>query len=140
MLVSAGQQHESDIRMHVSPQPTHLGHLRAPRWAPCAMLEASHTLAISHMVVFVYQSHFPKPLHALLPPSPCPQVHLGCHRFPVSCVTFVSHVFLISLILRTPGKPQFLFLFLQSHLSFPLPIAIVVSSSQICQRMTPNFP
>ena len=65
-------------------------------------------------------------------PTPCPQVRLGCHRFPVPCVAFVSQVFLISLILKTPGKPQFLFFFFfakspllsspHSHRSFfPLP-------------------
>ena len=95
--------HEYVYTYHL--HPTHPGHHRAPSWAPWAILEAPHQLAVSHMAVGVYQRHSPSSLHALLPPTPCPQICLMCHHVPILCVTFVSRVLLISLTSKTLGKP-----------------------------------
>ena len=86
MLVSAIQWSESAICICIlsllnlpstaSSQPSHLGHHRAPSWAPCAT-----ELAILHMLVYIYIN--PNiPVHPSLPFCTC--VHMSTLYFCIS--------------------------------------------------------
>ena len=55
------------------PHPTPLHHHRAPGWAFCVIMAASHSLSTSHVVVCICQCHFLNSSHLLRPPlSPSP--------------------------------------------------------------------
>ena len=69
--VSAMQHRESPINMHISPPfwtplPPPLGHHRAPGWAPC-VTEASHWLAVIHMVMYTFRCYPFDLSHSFLP-------------------------------------------------------------------------
>ena len=74
MLISAVQQHESAICIHIPPpsSPTPLGHHRAPSWAPCAIRHLPTSQQI-YMAVYIHQCYSPNSSKPPLLPL-CPHV------------------------------------------------------------------
>ena len=105
VLVSAVQQTESAIRIHISPYllplaspfhhpyPTHLGGHKAPSWSPCAMwlLPTSYLFYIWLCISVNALSHF---VPAYPSPSPSPQVHsLHLHLYFCPAPRFSGIIF-----------------------------------------------
>ena len=97
VLVSAVQQCESAISIHISPPsypPTHTSRLSQSPWLSFLCYTTTIQLSILQMVIYAFQCYslnLSRPLLSLL----CPQVYfLGLHLYSCPANRFISTIFL----------------------------------------------